>query len=631
VTALDSLIERLPRTSLIVGKGGVGKTTCAVGLAVNLARRGDSVLLVSADPAAALAEVIGAPVATTTGPVRAVPGLDARQLAAKELRGDFLDRWRDVISEIIDRGTYLDRDDVDGLVDAALPGADEIFALLALADILAGPGATYRRIVVDTAPTGHTLRLLALPDTFRALLAMLDEMQDKHRFMVRALTHRYRRDRADDFIDDMRSRIDRLRDTLADPASLAALVVTRDEPMVTAETERYIGQLAALRIRVAGVIVNAVDAADSRAEHAALDVQLPIYIVPQVDPPRGVDGAAETLSKIRERASSGRGGGRRAKRVKAAEPHRSGVKSGIADLVLPLTIVGGKGGVGKSTIACALAIATAGRVDNDSGDVLLVSTDPAPSIADALGETGADWSRSDREHSVEAVPRLVVRQMDAASAFARLRDEYQDRIDGMFEAIVRRGIDAERDRRIMRELLALAPPGIDEVFALSLLGDALFERRFARVIVDPAPTGHLLRLLEMPSIALDWTHRLMRLMLKYREAVGLGAAAEELLAFAKRTRALDALLHDAGRAGVLIAALDEPVVRAETARLCAAIDAFGVGVIGIVWNRVKVTVLPLPESCAPRQFCADHVSPPPIGVGALRAWSHSWREMTLVR
>ena len=139
-----------------------------------------------------------------------------------------------------------------------------------------------------------------------------------------------------------------------------------------------------------------------------------------------------------------------------------------------------------------------------------------------------------------------------------------------------------------------------------------------------------MRLLEMPAIALDWTHRLMRLMLKYREAVGLGAAAEELVAFAKRTRKLDALLHNPARSGVLIAALDEPVVRAETSRLVAAIDALGVGVIGIAWNRVTIAVPPLPESSAPRQFCADYVSPPPIGVTALRAWGRSWREMARV-
>ena len=622
MTALDSLIERLPRTSLIVGKGGVGKTTCAVGLSVTLARRGESVLLVSTDPAAALAEVIGAPVGTTAAKVDSVPGLDARQLSASELRRDFLERWRDIIAEIIDRGTYLDRDDVDGLVDAALPGADEIFALLALADILTDPSVVYDRIVVDTAPTGHTLRLLALPDTFRALLAMLDEMQDKHRFMVRALTHRYRRDRADDFIIDMRSRIDRLRGVLADPGALAAVLVTRDEPLVIAESSRYVEQLTALRIRVAGVIVNA---AGERTERSAFDPSLPRYVIPRVEPPRGVDATAAALSMLREPRDRPSG---KPARTPGKRSEKSGTGSSITSLVRELTIVGGKGGVGKSTIACALAIAAA---DEGAGDVLLVSTDPAPSIADAIGETSAEWARYDTEHGVDGVSGLIARQMDAAATFARLRDEYQDRIDAMFDAIVRHGVDVDRDRRIMRELLSLAPPGIDELFALSLLGDALFERRFARVVVDPAPTGHLLRLLEMPAIALDWTHRLMRLMLKYREAVGLGSAAEELLAFAKRTRALDALLHNASRAGVLIAALDEPVVRAETSRLAAAIDALGVSVIGVVWNRVTITTSPLPEFSARRQFCAEYASPPPIGVSALRAWSRSWREMTPVR
>jgi arsenite/tail-anchored protein-transporting ATPase len=622
VTALDSLIERLPRTSLIVGKGGVGKTTCAVGLSVCLARRGESVLLVSTDPAAALGEVIGAPVETTASAVDSVSGLAGRQLSASELRRDFLERWRDVIAEIIDRGTYLDRGDVDGLVDAALPGADEIFAILALADILADPSTGYDRIVVDTAPTGHTLRLLALPDTFRALVAMLDEMQDKHRFMVRALTHRYRRDRADEFIADMRSRIDRLRGILADRTALCAVLVTRDEPLVIAESSRYVEQLAALRIHVAGVIVNA---AGERTDLSLLDPSLPRYIVPRVDPPRGVDATAAALLMMREPRGrqQGKPAARHRERIVPPAPGRA-----ASDLVRELTIVGGKGGVGKSTIACALAIAAA---DERAGDVLLVSTDPAPSIADALGETAGDWVQSDTEHAVDGVSGLVARQMDAAATFARVRVEYQDRIDAMFDAIVRHGVDADRDRRIMRELLSLAPPGIDELFALSLLGEALFERRYARVVVDPAPTGHLLRLLEMPAIALDWTHRLMRLMLKYREAVGLGAAAEELLAFAKRTRALDALLHDASRAGVLIAALDEPVVRAETSRLAAAIDALGVSVIGVVWNRVTIAPSPLPESSAPRHFCADYASPPPIGVSALRAWSRSWRELTPVR
>ena len=215
--------------------------------------------------------------------------------------------------------------------------------------------------------------------------------------------------------------------------------------------------------------------------------------------------------------------------------------------------------------------------------------------------------------------------MDATAAFTRLRDTYQSRIDALFETLIRRGVDVAADRAMVRDLLALAPPGVDELFALSTLGDALFEGRFRRVIVDPAPTGHLLRLLEMPAIALDWSHRIMRLMLKYRDVVGLGETAQELLDFAKRTRALDALLHDGAQCGLVLVSLDEALVRTETTRLAAAVRARGIDVAAIIWNRVERPLRPLPATVAARQFVAEEVQPPPIGARAIREWSLSWR------
>ena len=86
MSELSPLLDLLPRTSLIVGKGGVGKTTCAVEIARLFARRGERTLLMSTDPAAALATVLDSPVSTEIAAVSGEPNLDARQLSAAELR-----------------------------------------------------------------------------------------------------------------------------------------------------------------------------------------------------------------------------------------------------------------------------------------------------------------------------------------------------------------------------------------------------------------------------------------------------------------------------------------------------------------------------------------------------------------
>jgi len=615
---LASLLESLPRLTFVAGKGGVGKTTIAAGLAAHLAAAGHRTLLVSTDPASALGDAVGQPLAAEVRPIDGHPGLDARQISALEARVAFLARWRDIIVEIVDRGTYLDREDIDGLVDAAFPGADEIFALLELAADL--NDARWQRIVVDTAPTGHTLRLLALPQTFEALVALLDLMQEKHRFMVRALTHRYRRDAADAFLDEMRETIHGLRATLFDPGRAAAVLVVRAEPVVLAESTRYADALRDMPLRLAAVIANALGGRDATPRVAPDVAHLSLPVVSP--PPSGIDAASTLLGTLRSAAVSEGQLPSSQPESTSVPPERDDSGLALADLTRELTIVGGKGGVGKTTVACALAIASA-----DAGRAtLLVSTDPAPSIADALAQPIVD-----AEVLVDGVPGLTARQMDASAAFARFRREYESRIDGLFGALIDRGVDVAHDRAIMRDLLALAPPGVDEVYALAALGETLSEARFARVIVDPAPTGHLLRLLEMPALALEWSHRLMRLMLKYKEVAGLGEAAEDLLAFAKRTRALEQLLRDPARAGAVIVSLDEPLVRSETTRLTAAMSERGVDVIAIVWNRTTVAPSPLPSAMTNAQLCAPFAETRSLaaGVAGIRDWSRGWRILQL--
>jgi arsenite/tail-anchored protein-transporting ATPase len=286
----------------------------------------------------------------------------------------------------------------------------------------------------------------------------------------------------------------------------------------------------------------------------------------------------------------------------------------IKALLRPLTIVAGKGGVGKTTVACALGL-EASRTRR----TLVVSTDPAPSLADAFAQPIPD---ADTE--VESSPGLFARQMDASAGFARLRDEYQSKVDDLFQGLMASGVDLAHDRAIARDLLSLAPPGVDEVYALSLLADALFEDRYACVIVDPAPTGHLLRLIEMPKLALEWTHQIMRLMLKYKEVTGLGETAREILAFSRSLRAVDALLSDREKTGVVLVTLDQPVVLTETERLAQEVKHRNVAIAGVVLNRATGSPA-LPVADAPLHFEAPVADPPPTGPDALRRWGQAWR------
>jgi arsenite-transporting ATPase len=541
--------------------------------------------------------------------------LFAMQLDAQHERERFLTQWRDVLVTIVDRGTYLNSEDVAGVIDDTLPGIDEAMALLALLDL--EREARWKRIVVDTAPTGHTLRLLALPDTFRALFTLLDTMQNKHRFMVQALARRYRPDAADAFLSKMHGDIDALRAALADPARTAAVLVARAESMVVAETVRYAAALDALSIRIGAVVINAVDPSQLGATRQAvrdLGSVAPhakrLKVSRAVHPPNGLEEIEALFAGTEPHIAPAPA---QTQRTTATASHPA-----VAALLRPLTIVAGKGGVGKTTAACALGVSFA----RPEKPVLIVSSDPAPSVADALGQPVPD-----EDVNVEGAPGCRARQMDATMAFERFRARYTERVDAVFERLMGGSLHLTYDKAVVRDLLALAPPGIDELYALVTLGEVLAEGRYEVIIVDPAPTGHLLRLLEMPALALTWTHRLMRLMLEYKEIGGLGEAAQELLDFAKRTRALRDLLADSARATVIVVANDEALVRDESSRLVSACRDRGIDVAALLWNRVNDGVAPLSAPHPLRQFVAPDVSPAPRGAVALKRWCATWRPL----
>ena len=179
------------RFILFGGKGGVGKTTAAAASALYLARQRPDrrMLIVSTDPAHSLGDSLAQDIGDQIVPVRGVNNLYALELDAPRLLREFKGESDPIIAKIVDRGTYLDEEDIEDLLLLSLPGMDEMMAIIEIMDL--AKSREYELVVVDTAPTGHTLRMLALPGEMRKWLKAMNLMMDKHRFIVMTLVGQY--------------------------------------------------------------------------------------------------------------------------------------------------------------------------------------------------------------------------------------------------------------------------------------------------------------------------------------------------------------------------------------------------------------------------------------------------------
>jgi arsenite-transporting ATPase len=620
------LAERLgagPGWTFVGGKGGVGKTTVAAALAVALADAGERVLALSTDPAHSLGDALGVPLGPEPSPVPGAAGLEALETDAVRERSRFLERHRDTLLRLVERGTYLSPDEAAGFLDLALPGMDELAALLRLRELADADPAL--RVVVDTAPTGHTLRLLDLPRTAIAWIAALEAMEARNRDVALALAGAYRPDAAARDLAALRADVERLAALLADPARTRFVLVATPEPVVLAETRRYLEALHERGIAVAALVVNriadggvaaSVDLGVSGEGVPVVEIPLlaeePVGIAglrgvtphpPAPSPTRGEgehDGAsvadsAEGLTPLPPAPSPAKGendtaqGGDRQRgdspspargRVAALGPPGGGFVLGarwFPPTDRRLYVVGGKGGVGKSTAASAVAARLA---EEGRGLVLLMSTDPAGSLGDVWGvEVGAE------AREAPGAPGVRLRQVDAAAEWEAFRGEMREQVEAWFAGAAGRGISAAADREVAERLVELAPPGVDEVMALGAVIDLLEGAEYNALVLDTAPTGHLLRLLEMPAVALDWSHALLRLLLGYREVVGLGTTAERVLRFARTLRALRARLEDRAHTFFLAVALPEALAVPETRRLALRLGELGIAPGALLVNR----------------------------------------------
>ena len=521
------------RFLFFTGKGGVGKTSLSTATAIALADAGRQVLLVSTDAASNLDEMLGAPLSNHPVAVPGVPGLHMLNIdpdtAAEAYRQRVLAQMDTGASEQ-ERTTV--REQLSGACTTEIAAFDEFAALLAGEGGGEGEGeggadVAYDHVVFDTAPTGHTLRLLSLPKAWTGFLAGNDrgasclgphsglKMQEA-RFNAALLA-------------------------LSNPALTTVVLVTRPDPGPIQEAARTSDELRSLglghqRLAINGVFHASDDhdpiasAIETLGREAMLNLPPALAALPRDEVPMR---PFDTVGVPALRALLGGGelppASAQASHAQAAVLPAEPLSRLVAELAAHghgLIMVMGKGGVGKTTVAAALAV---GLVRRGHG-VHLTTTDPAAHVADTLAGS---------------LPGLKVGRIDPKLETAAYIDKAM--------ATRGKGLD-DAGRALLLE--DLQSPCTEEVAVFHAFSRVVNEARSAFVVLDTAPTGHSLLLMD----ATGAYHRQM--MQQYEGRKGVNADGKGLHIITPLMR-----LQDASMTRVLIVTLPEVTPVSQAAAL----------------------------------------------------------------
>ena len=185
----------------------------------------------------------------------------------------------------------------------------------------------------------------------------------------------------------------------------------------------------------------------------------------------------------------------------------------------------------------------------------------------------------------------MTEMIDATAEFRRMREAFRANVYEVFASF---GLQqsAALDRRVVESLWDFAPPGIDEIAALSAITDLLDEAGYTTIVLDTAPTGHLLRFLELPGVVLSWVRAFLKLLLKYREVVRASGVAEELIAMSKSIKRVAALLADARACEFVGVSIAERMGLEESVR-----ETIAIGEKGGLPTQIRITAESAPCSC----------------------------------
>lgn len=458
---IDALLTSPTRFLFFTGKGGVGKTSLSCAVALALADAGKRVLLVSTDPASNLDEMLEVTLNDSPRPVPGVANLLALNIDPETAADAYRSR---VLAQLPASASAQERQGVTEQLSGAC--TTEIAAFDEFAGLLAGDAAGYDHVVFDTAPTGHTLRLLSLPKAWSGFL----EGNDRGASCLGPHSG----------LKMQEHRFNEALDALSNAILTTVILVTRPEPSAIREAARTSGELRELGLSNQLLAINGVFTAADRADAVALSLERAgseaIREMPQVlaslpslrIPLRAFDmvGLPALRALLRPDEGEKPGGDTIATLPQPDLPGLPALIDELSGRGKGLIMVMGKGGVGKTTVAAAIAVGLVRR----GHDVHLSTTDPAAHLATTV-EDGMPGLRVDRID-----PKAETRN-------------YIDKI------MATRGAHLDEQGRALL-LEDLQSPCTEEVAVFHAFSKTVAEARAAYVVLDTAPTGHTLLLMD---------------------------------------------------------------------------------------------------------------------------------------
>lgn len=455
-------LDQPPRFLFFTGKGGVGKTSIACATAIQLAEAGKRVLLVSTDPASNVGQVFGISIGNHITAIPAVPGLDALEIdpqaAAQAYRDRIVGPVRGLLPDPVVKGI---EEQLSGACTTEIAAFDEFTVLL----IDSALTADYDHIIFDTAPTGHTIRLLQLPGAWSGFLeegkgdasclgplAGLEKQREQYKAAV---------------------------DALADGKRTRLILVARAQQATLREVARTHEELAGIGLRQQYLVINGVlpkieaendplAAAIHERELAALNAIPDVLKALPLDKVElksfnlvGLDALRQLLTDTAPLALDLVN-----KPILFDEPHLSELVDGIAADGHGLVMLMGKGGVGKTTLAAAVAVELAHR----GMPVHLTTSDPAAHLTETLSGS---------------LDNLTVSRIDPLAETERYRQHVLDTKGAQLDA---------QGRAMLEE--DLRSPCTEEIAVFQAFSRIIREAGKKYVVMDTAPTGHTLLLLD---------------------------------------------------------------------------------------------------------------------------------------